>query len=810
MLKWLYGFFLLVFNFQFVYGQYSISGTVMDGSTHEALAFVNIITTDGSVGTATDIEGKFVLRSTSPITEIRLSYIGYHTRVFSIQNPADRQIIYLEKHDTELDVIEVLPGINPADTIMEKVYKNRKRNDPESSTSFSYSSYNKMIVTMALDSVYIRNPQKIAELDTNTREAISFFEQQHLFIAESTTDRFYYSANHQFEEVHASRISGFKNPVFTLLATELQSFTFYHEFISLGGIQYEGPIAANASRRYFFLIEDTIFSETDTSWVISFRPKKGKKFSGMKGRMTISSNGFAIANVIAEPIVQGNETISLKIQQRYDFLLKQQWFPVELNTIMYFPAIQLEKMEAIGIANTYITNVVLNPEKKKSNIGFVDLSHDPDVASKDENYWMERRRDSLSEKELRTYEVIDSIGEKAHLERRTNTLMYLLEGQWPIGKISLDLDKIIQFNDYEGFRAGLGVHTNSRLSRYFSIGAYGAYGFKDKSAKYGADLKLMLPERDIELKLSWQQDLAETGGVEYFGKKNSLTNEDLSDLFRNRMDSVQKTELIFGARIFKFFKSYTFANIQSRKSYSEYGIRSIYDQYSIYREAYNLAEAGIAVRFQFGEKFISSNGRLISKGSNFPVVWLKASFGSDQLAGGEIAYQKFDFRIEKRHRIARFGSISYRIDAGKIIGTSLPFSLMYNPRGTWREIRELNVFSGFGFEVMRTNEFLCSEYLAIHFRYDFPSLKIGKKFQPIPGIVSNAFMGLNHVPSIYLPQGVKSSENPYLESGILLNNLIRSGVSGIGIGAFYRYGAQSLPNGIDNWAFKLSFSFSLQ
>jgi hypothetical protein len=43
----------------------------------------------------------------------------------------------------------------------------------------------------------------------------------------------------------------------------------------------------------------------------------------------------------------------------------------------------------------------------------------------------------------------------------------------------------------------------------------------------------------------------------------------------------------------------------------------------------------------------------------------------------------------------------------------------------------------------------------------------------------------------------------------MINSLIRSGISGIGLGAFYRYGPYQLPKAIDNWAFKLTIGFVL-
>lgn len=783
----------------------------MDRSTHEALAFVNLITPDGKQGTSTDIEGKFVLLSTEKITSLRVSYIGYFTQDYYIDYSQNRQVIYLDKRDIELDAIEVLPGINPADTIMEKVIANRKKNNPEKNVSFSYTSYNKMIVTMNPDSNLIRHPEKIAALDTNTKEALAFFSQQHLFLAESITSRQFQLPSKSSEKVLASRISGFENPVFNLLATELQSFTFYTELFSLGGVQYEGPVSPQAKNRYFFLIEDTLFRETDTLWVISFRPKKNKSFRGMKGRMTISSRDWAIANVVAEPATESKEMIGVKIQQKYEIIDNSQWFPVQLNTILYFHSIDVDHMETIGIANGYITDIRLHPEINKKTFSYVDVSLEKDAAQKDEQFWNNYRYDSLDQKEINTYKTIDSIGKKHNLERRTNTFMYLLDGQWPIGKISIDLDRLINFNDYEGFRGGLGVHTNSRLSPYFSAGAYGAYGFKDKAFKYGGDIRFFLPGKDAEMQLLYQNDIAETGGVSYFGKRSINLTQDISDLYRNRFDSEEKYEAKLGLRLFRHYKLYLFASTAHRTAFEGYGIESKSENnLQIVRNDYFTCETGTAIRFQFRETFMQSGQRLISKGSPFPILWIKYSKGWDQLLQGQLDYQKFDLRLEKKHRIRRAGHIGYRIDLGKITGEHLPYGLMYNPRGTWRPVSEISVFSVMGFEVMRTNEFLADRYASAHLRYDMGSLFFRKKFRPQFSLVYSALIGDIKNSPVSVLTDVKIPEKAYMESGFLINNLIKSGISGFGVGVFYRYGEQALPTALDNWAFKLSLNLTLE
>ncbi|MDC0004739.1 DUF5686 family protein [bacterium] len=161
---------------------------------------------------------------------------------------------------------------------MNKAIENRKKNNPELSSPFFYESYNKMVFTTpmdtnsrsTLDSITIRSIQK--------DNVDSFPDSKVGFIMESVSQRNHYPPTKSYEVVTESRISGLKTPFFSLLATQLQSFSLYQDYIMIYGINYLSPISNGGTSKYLFVLEDTIFHETDTSFIISFRPKQNKKF----------------------------------------------------------------------------------------------------------------------------------------------------------------------------------------------------------------------------------------------------------------------------------------------------------------------------------------------------------------------------------------------------------------------------------------------------------------------------------------------------------------------------------------------------
>ena len=63
-----------------------ISGRVIDADSRVALPFVNIVINEGYRGGTTDIDGKFSLRSKEVIKALRLSYVGYESQVYEVDN----------------------------------------------------------------------------------------------------------------------------------------------------------------------------------------------------------------------------------------------------------------------------------------------------------------------------------------------------------------------------------------------------------------------------------------------------------------------------------------------------------------------------------------------------------------------------------------------------------------------------------------------------------------------------------------------------------------------------------------------------
>ena len=329
-------FLLILFNFLLFEGNlcsqenWTVSGKVIDSKTKVPLAFVNIIINNNSFeGGTTDIDGKFRLASAQKIRTLSLSYVGYEPQIYSIGSNTDHLVINLVQKEIELKEVEILPGVNPAHRIISNAVENRDVNDPEKMKSFSYTSYDKTVFTIETDSLKgnlnrdsIRQEEMTqgdttflaimdsiqadtAKVDSMDIEIRKFFSQQNLFLMENVSKRKFLSPDRSYNQVIATRMSGFKDPIFVFLTTQIQSFSFYKPFITIFQSTYVNPVSGGTLNKYFFKIEDTTYSGKDTVFIISFRPMKGTNFDGLKGVISINTHKWAIQNVIAEPAAGG-------------------------------------------------------------------------------------------------------------------------------------------------------------------------------------------------------------------------------------------------------------------------------------------------------------------------------------------------------------------------------------------------------------------------------------------------------------------------------------------------------------------------
>lgn len=804
---------------------YIYSGKVVDAANDEPLAFVNILAQPGNAGAMTDIDGKFVLKSETAVQSLKLSYVGYNPLEFFPDQKTDITI-KMTSTQIELSEIEIKPGINPANRIIQEVFNNRYINDYEHIESFTYKSYEKMTFGPENDTL----PEVDSlQNDTTYAKMRAFFRKSYIFMMESISERYFMFPDKNLNQVIASRVSGMSDPTFVFMVSQMQSTSFYKEMITIGDKTYINPISNGSVRKYYFEIKDTLIEPYpyDTTYIISFRPLLNTNFDGLKGTISISTNQFAIRNVIAEPAKNSGTNITMKIQQLYDWVGDSHWFPVQLNTDLIIKnsigngsvsigvgsdnpdSAKSSKADLVGRGKSYITDIVLNAPLKKNKFGFIDVDVSPTAYHARDEVWIAGRYSPLTAKDSTTYQKLDKMGKEANLDKAGKRIDALMNGKWNIGKVDLLLNDFFNINKYEKFRVGVGVQTNRSLSRRFTAGTYAGYGFGDGRFKYSADAEINILEKQLaKVTFSYYNNLFESGITDGLGKTNNLLNtEAYRDFYVKSVDQVKGWTTAYSQHIFKHFDLGLTYSVQNKKPLYPYRfLLSSSGDLDVSVKNFQTTEIGMKLRFAYNEKYISTTHGLISMGTKAPVFLFAYNRGLEGVNSGEYNYNRYDFQVDYSHPTKYYGTTSIRVKAG-YIDTPLPRPLLYTQRAGYSTF---GLYSTYSFATMRYDEFIADRYMNVFLQHHFGNLLFKtKKFKPEPVLITSFALGSLKNPANQLNSNYKTPEKGYFESGIVINRLLGIAFLELGAGAFYRYGSYSLPKTFDNLAFKLSLSFGL-
>ncbi len=810
---------ILLFFAYMLDAQSAVKGRVIDAKTKEPLAFVNIKINDNPhLGVVTDIDGNFNYKSNINIQTLTFSYVGYEKKIISLdtEKNLERLVIGLSSVNLNLQEVTIKAGENPAHRIIRKVIANRKINNPENVTSFKYTSYNKIMADYKYDQdkYYSTGSGPKITGDSMQHRMDAYLKGGHLMMMESTTERKYLYPKRNQETILGTKTSGFKNLSIPFSATDFQPVSFYEDHFQLMETKYLSPIAQGSLNHYFFNIEDTIFQNQDTVFVISFKPKLGKNINGMKGVLQINTNRYAIQNVIAEPAEQG--LWDMKIQQKYQFVDNKQWFPEQLNFEIWVRDVGMLGVEfgLVYSGKCYIDNVELFADLRSKDFSVDDVIVDEKVNQHDSSFWNEKRTVALEQKETATYQHWDTLREEfaekgINLDNIVTFLEKIVDGKIAIRWFDLDLSKMFVTNEFEGFRLGLGVSTNEKLSKHFTVGGFFGYGTNDYLWKYGGECALNFSkEHEIDLRIGYQNTLSETGAPTLL--YNPLAGQNLLDLRKrlaSQMDQIEKKTVDFGFRAFRYAK-FNIVLDQVR-------VNPLYT-YKYQPDAqsgltkYTYTGLNVGMRYAFKERFVRTAFQRLSMGTKYPIIYLNYTRGISGFLDGEFDFNKINFRLDKTFTWKVLGESKVRIDAG-FVDRPLPYGLLYTGEG---DLDNWSVFVPDYFQTMGKYEFLSDQYTNVFLSHNFGSLFFRiKKFQPHFIVHHNMGWGRLSHPEYQQNIEFKTKEKGFIESGLQIDQILRLNCFNFfyfyfGAGAYYRYGAYASDVANENLTFKLSLTVS--
>ncbi|MNK09750.1 hypothetical protein D3C87_277250 [compost metagenome] len=775
---------------------------IQEDISHTPIPFVKVYPKIGNPFLA-DLDGRF----TNPPgnTQVTLKMTSFRDTTITITGD---MIVYMTEQASEIDEVTIVPGVNPAERIMELAIANRKKNHPKSDMAFKYDSYSKFVFTINQDAL-ANIPDTTA--DTNLLSLRKFFDQQHIFLLESTSTKYFKPPFKEKEVISAYRVSGFSDPMFSSFANELQSFNFYDNQFDILGRSYINPLALGSIRRYLFILEDTtITAPGDTTYTIRFQPRRDKNFEGMKGKLYINTRGYAVEKVNAEP-AENKGGVHPRIIQEYALLEGKKWFPYKLSTEAIMPGLKLNSNlkdgYLVGKGNTYIDHVVLNADMKDERFNAVFVETARDANKKDSTHWDDKRKYDLDTKDRRTYEFVDSLSADQNLEGKLKLFQALMQGKIPLGYLQADILRLLNFRDYEGFRLGIGLETSDKLSSRFRVGGYVAYGFKDKMLKYGGYGKVtLIPRYFLDFEARYQQDIIERGGSGLHSEPViTRLNSFYRDIYIRQMDKQRIGEVAFSGYVFprmKFRLSGSYQRIEFTDGYryqwSNPEMGSI--------DRYDIAETSLELTWAIRDKVMSLGTKRVSLGSKWPIIMAKVTKSLPGVTAAKIDYTRLTGGIQQIVPVRAVGTLTYVL-MGTAVDGDAPLLLQQVGQGTgdmW------GLSAANSFETMMAGTYYSSRMTALFTRFDFKAFKTKLKWTKPQFAVHHAIGYGSKEDAGRHSITFNSLDKGYAEAGLMVNSLLVSSRIGIGIGGFYHYaGGVISPKVEDNLMVKFTLNFML-
>ncbi len=728
-----------------------IEGIVSDKKDNEALPFTHVYNSTADKGVYTDINGYYRISAKSG-DELHFSYVGYEKQKIVIGK--SRQLrVKLKPVDYALSEVQIRPGVNPAHRIINNVIANRTKNNPDNRPAYSCVLYNKLIMDMEPD--YASGKSAKYKIDTSA----------YVLMNEAVVCREYKYKDNVSEEIVSSRTSGFKEyQQMAFLQLMMQFFHFYNDIVEwkMPAKFYLNPVGPGSTSKYFFLLRDTIVSENvDTTFIISYQPRRSANFEGLKGLLYVNNQGWAIQSIVAEPA--DFSPIRLKIQQQYA-RLDSVWFPSELSLELFFQNVGNFGIDAAYRGKSYIKDINLSPDLSARTFKSRNLTLADDAWQKKELIDLNRNTE-LSTREDSTFKRLEKVN--------MDVVFQIVEGatdneSLTLGIFDFPFERFVQQNYYEGFRLGIGAYTNRHLSPWFSVGGYYGYGFDDRRSKYGASFSLF-PEKhlDSEIKFWWADDLHQMTYITEAG--------------------------ISARKLFGKFDARAFFKTQEMQTAFDYS----FDGQNMFAEAERNTEARLRIRYAHNEERTKLFRRTQTVFTTQPVIYLDLYWGIPDCFGGKYNYFKTEASIERSWYIRNIGHTRLALRGGWI-SADVSFPLTFTVTDTEQSLFFYPQWSAARFNVLTGDVYSSDQYFDIFLYHDFGTL-LGKTrsklFRPRISVAQSFGWSKMNRPELHASSelDILDMHKGYFESGLIIEDIIRieflhTFFLGLGGGVYGAYG----------------------
>lgn len=786
-LKRIYLLILLLFPLLTVAQQTKVTGKVTDELTNEPIPFATIVFKNTTIGANTDFDGKYTLVTDTPGDSIICTLVGYTTVRMRVKKGQEQVInIVMKVAKTEMQEVVVKAGENPANIILKKVIKHKDINDPNKLETYQYEVYNKLEFDMTNISDKMKKNKllkpfafvwdNIDSSESNSKPFLPFF------ISETLSDIYFRtSPQGKREVIKASKISGLENASVTqFLGDMYQRINVYQNFIDLFGKGFISPISDIGTVYYKYYLVDSTFINDQWCYKLKFKPRRPQELT-FTGDFWVHDTTWAIRKIsmrIADD-ANINWVEDMAVVQEYSYVDGKQWMLSKDMLVLDFAARE-EGMSFIGRKTTSYKDIKINqPISDAIFKGTENIVVEDQALQRSADFWDESRHDSLAERELKIYHMVDTIKTLPAFKTYVDIITLFFTGFKDIGPIELGpYYTLYSRNPIEGDRFRIGFRTSDEISKRFQLEAYLAYGLKDEKFKYMGSLKYKIADKPRQFAgVKYRYD------VEQLGQSDNAFQDDniLSSLFRrNPATKLNISETEKAWYEIEWFPGLSNKVTVQRSYFQPLGDLDISyyanDARTKIRNDFTVTQISFFTRFAYREKFVAGKVDRISLGSDYPVIQVNFTKGIKGVLDGDFDYHKLSIRADDRLPLAPFGYTYWVLSAGRTWG-KVPYPLLEIHPGN-----ETYFYDFAAFNMMNFFEFVSDYYFSGYATHHFDGFFLDKiplmrklkwrevaQVKAVWGELKNSNLSLQTNNSLFYSLNKK----PYVEAGLGVENIFR-------------------------------------
>lgn len=774
---------VLFYSMGFAQQMTKVHGRVIDVDTKEPLPFVNVAFLNTDIGSITDFNGRFQLETKWAGEELQASFVGYSSLVKKIEKGLNQTINFeLQTTSINLEAITVKARKrkyknkdNPAVALIKKVIQNKSKNRKSALDYYEYEKYEKVGFDLNnfsedfKDKRYMKSLQFVFEdyVDTSSVNGKPFIP---VFLREATSKVYYRKDPQATKEYQTgTRMSGhydrFHDDGVTSVMEKLYSnIDIYDNEIALLSKRFPSPINNFAPLVYKYFIIDTVDVNNKSCINLAFFPRV-KSDLAFTGNLYVlnDSSSYAVVKVKLGILDQINLNFidHLAIDQEFELYQDSLWMLSKDELVIDYN-ISEKGLGLFGKKTVSYRNYVFNQARYDSIYNRPEnlIKVAVDISNRDEDFLAEARHSELSDKDLGTYAMIDSIQNTSIFKTVTTTTNILTSGWIDCNKFELGpISTLVSYNEVEGMRYRIGGRTKVDFHKKIQFEGHLALGSNDRMLKYNAGIHYSLNENS-NMNPQHRIGVSSSKEMVFPGQGLKFLNDDNFLLSFKRGDSqhmlLYQTLKLYYLREYNGGISYQ-VSFRSRKQSPmgklkfERGTEAKSSLGSIITD-----DLTLYLRYAPNERFYQTKNFRRPLHNKYPIFELEHTQGIKGLFSGKYNYGRTTLNIFKRVHLSFLGFTDVRLEAGKVWGKRIPFPLLSMP-----ESNQSFSLQETSFNMMNFMEFVGDEYVSVKMIHFFK----GAIFNKIPLLNKCKLREVIGVKAII--GHLSDDNNPYLHDDLL-------------------------------------------